>query len=209
MKLWSDAFKDGAVIPARYAFCAPDQQTLVRLSGNVSPHLAWNEVPNGTQSFALMVYDCDAPLDRSDVNQTGKTLAPGIARQAFFHWLMVDIPAACRSLGEGEYSNGVLAGGKPPDRGDGVLRPLQGVNDYSNWFADDAAMAGQYYGYDGPCPPWNDMLMHHYIFRLYALDVPTLGIARGYTGIQFKQAIFGHILDEAQIIASYTLNPAL
>jgi phosphatidylethanolamine-binding protein (PEBP) family uncharacterized protein len=36
--------------------------------------------------------------------------------------------------------------------------------------------AGDYYGYDGPCPPWNDLRLHHYIFRLYALDVPRLDL---------------------------------
>jgi hypothetical protein len=29
-------------------------------------------------------------------------------------------------------------------------------------------MAGSYFGYDGPFPPWNDSLVHHYVFTLYA-----------------------------------------
>ena len=32
-------------------------------------------------------------------------------------------------------------------------------------------MRGDYHGYDGPCPPWNDGILHHYVFTLYALDV--------------------------------------
>jgi hypothetical protein len=40
----------------------------------------------------------------------------------------------------------------------------QGVNDYTGWFANDPDMAGEYYGYDGPCPPWNDERVHTYVF---------------------------------------------
>ena len=58
----------------------------------------------------------------------------------------------------------------------------QGINDFTGWFAGDAAMSGDYYGYDGPCPPWNDDLLHHYHFRVYALDVPTLGISGRFDG---------------------------
>ena len=47
----------------------------------------------------------------------------------------------------------------------------QGINDYTGWFAGDKDMAGNYFGYDGPCPPWNDEIPHRYVFTLYALDV--------------------------------------
>ena len=39
-------------------------------------------------------------------------------------------------------------------------------------------MFGDYYGYDGPCPPWNDELVHRYVFTLYALDVAQARRAR-------------------------------
>jgi phosphatidylethanolamine-binding protein (PEBP) family uncharacterized protein len=52
-----------------------------------------------------------------------------------------------------------------------------GINDYTNWFTSEANMRGDYYGYDGPGPPWNDALVHHYAFTLYALDVPYLRYA--------------------------------
>jgi phosphatidylethanolamine-binding protein (PEBP) family uncharacterized protein len=39
------------------------------------------------------------------------------------------------------------------------------------WFAGDNDMRGDYYGYDGPCPPWNDEIVHRYVFTLFALDV--------------------------------------
>jgi len=31
-------------------------------------------------------------------------------------------------------------------------------------------MKGTYFGYDGPAPPWNDSVVHHYAFTLYAVD---------------------------------------
>jgi len=70
-------------------------------------------------------------------------------------------------------------------------------------------MAGDYYGYDGPCPPWNDLRIHHYIFRLYALDVPSLDLGPRFTGAQARAALQGHILDEAQLVGAYSLHPEL
>lgn len=203
MKLWSEAFKDGAAIAEKYAFCAIDPDTHVRLSDNLNPPLAWSDVPNGTASFALMVFDNDAPQDRTDVNQEGRVVPVNAPRGTFFHWSLVDLPGDSRSLAEGAYSRGVTPRGKQP----GVGR--QGINDYTAWFAGDKDMQGDYYGYDGPCPPWNDQLVHNYIFRLYALDTATLDLPARFTGADVKKAIFGHILDEAQLIVSYTLNPHL
>jgi phosphatidylethanolamine-binding protein (PEBP) family uncharacterized protein len=51
-QLTSDAFSNGQSIPAKYS-C---------LGRNVSPALAWTEPPAGTQSFALIVDDPDAPM---------------------------------------------------------------------------------------------------------------------------------------------------
>ena len=46
-----------------------------------------------------------------------------------------------------------------------------GINSYTAWFAGDAEMSGEYFGYDGPFPPWNDRRTHNYTFTIYALDV--------------------------------------
>ncbi|HEY5801819.1 MAG TPA: YbhB/YbcL family Raf kinase inhibitor-like protein [Burkholderiaceae bacterium] len=210
MKLWSDAFKDGAMIPPQYAFCDKDAASHVRLSDNRNPPLAWSDVPNGTESLVLMVFDNDAPQDRADVNQDGRIVAVQAPRGTFYHWTLVDIAPGQRAIEEGAFSDGVTARGKSPRSGDGAQASArQGLNDYTGWFEGDSAMEGDYYGYDGPCPPWNDQLIHNYIFRLYALDVPQLDLPARFTGDDVKKALFGHILDEAQLIASYTLNPVL
>ena len=207
MRLWSDTFRDGGVLPTGYAFAEIDPDRQVRLAGNHNPHLAWDEVPNGTESLALFCIDGDAPVDASLANRAGHSLPLASARGDFFHWSLLDIPLAMRSIASGQFSSAVTPRGKPAASGPGHLR--QGLNDYTSWFAGDPGMAGDYYGYDGPCPPWNDERLHHYLFHLYALDVPRLALAERFTGRQAFDAIYGHILDEARLVVAYTLNPAL
>jgi Raf kinase inhibitor-like YbhB/YbcL family protein len=70
-------------------------------------------------------------------------------------------------------------------------------------------MAGDYYGYDGPCPPWNDELLHHYVFTLYALDIDRCPVEGRFGGTEVRNAIAGHVLAEAAITGTYSLNPAV
>jgi Raf kinase inhibitor-like YbhB/YbcL family protein len=210
MKLSSDSFRDGGRIPARCAFAELDAGLGMRLAGNRNPQLSWRDVPAGTESLVLLCMDGDAPIDASQVNRSGCSLPLDLPRGDFFHWSLIDIPLTIPAIAEGALSAAVTAHGKPgPEvRLDGV--PLrQGINDYHGWFSSDPAMAGEYYGYDGPCPPWNDEHVHHYIFRLYALDVPRLELEGRFTCADVLNAIHGHIVDEAQLIGTYTLNPAL
>ena len=81
--------------------------------------------------------------------------------------------------------------------------------DASNPFAGDADMGGDYYGYDGPCPPWNDEILHRYVFTVYALDVAKLAVQGGFTGAEVHAAMTGHILAQASLTGIYTLNPAV
>lgn len=204
MKLWSETFRDGGLMPAENAFAEIDPASRVRLAGNRNPHLAWDEVPNGTESLALFCIDPDAPQDASLANRDDQALPLTALRGDFYHWSLLDLPPAMRVIAAGEFSSGITPRGKAAAT---ALR--QGINDYTGWFAGDAAMAGDYYGYDGPCPPWNDERIHHYIFRLYALDVPRLELEGRFTCADVLNAIHGHIIDEAQLIGSYTLNPPL
>ena len=215
MKLWSNTFRDGGLIPAENAFAAIDPFGHVRASANRNPHLGWGDVPNGTQSLALFCYDGDAPRDARDVNVEGQMLAETAPRTEFFHWVMLDLPLMLQSIKDGQFSAQVTAHGKSAslvphvitNGGEHNLR--QGINDYTKLFHGDPAMAGDYYGYDGPCPPWNDARIHHYIFELYALDTAALDLATRFTGRQARCAMQGHILDEARLVGAYSLNPEL
>ena len=71
-KITSDAFANGQSIPAKYS-C---------IGKNISPALAWNDPPEGTQSFALIMDDPDAP---------GRT---------WVHWVLFNIPTDRRGLEE-------------------------------------------------------------------------------------------------------------
>jgi Raf kinase inhibitor-like YbhB/YbcL family protein len=86
---------------------------------------------------------------------------------------------------------------------------VQGLNDYTGWFAGDAEMSGQYHGYDGPCPPWNDERMHHYVFTVYALDSAQLELPAQFDADQLLSAMAPHVLAKASLTGRYTLNPAV
>ncbi len=205
MKMWSDSFKDQSAIPVQYAFCAPDSQSHCILGANKNPHFAWDEVPEATKSFVLICHDPDVPSRGDDVNQEGRTIAASLPRVDFYHWLLADINASMRVINAGEYSNQVTAHGKPGPQS--LHGTLQGINDYTGWFASNSDMAGQYFGYDGPCPPWNDTIVHHYVFTLYALDLAQVRVVSPFNGAALRAALEGHILATAKCTALYSLNP--
>ena len=207
MKVTSQSFADGGVIPAEFAFCAPDSRTHVTLSSNRNPHLEWKDVPDGTKSFAILCHDPDVPSRGDDVNQEGRSVPAMLPRVDFFHWVLVDLPASVAAIDEGQFASSVTARGKPGPQA--ALGARQGINDYTGWFASDKDMAGDYYGYDGPCPPWNDEIPHRYVFTLYALDVPRLGVDGRFTGADVRKAVEHHVLGQASITGRYALNPAV
>ena len=207
MRLSSSSFADGAAIPGEFAFCVPDPAHRVCLGRNLNPHLAWSDVPEGTRSFALICHDPDVPSRGDDVNQEGRTVPADLPRVDFFHWVLVDLPASLREIAPGEFSREVVPKGKAGPQAPHGSR--QGINDYTDWFAGDNDMRGDYYGYDGPCPPWNDSIIHHYVFTLYALDVARLPLDGRFTGPAVRQAIAGHILAQASLTGTYSLNPAV
>ena len=70
-------------------------------------------------------------------------------------------------------------------------------------------MDGKYFGYDGPCPPWNDSIIHHYVFTLYALDIYRTPLDGAFTGQDVRKSIKKHVLAETSIVGTYTQNPRL
>jgi Raf kinase inhibitor-like YbhB/YbcL family protein len=203
----SSSFVDGQRIPEAFAFGAPDPALHVRLGANRNPHLRWTGVPSTARSLVLLCVDSDVPTRPDDVNKEGRLVPADLPRTDFFHWVMVDIPPGVSEIAAGTAADGVTARGKRDPRGPAGSR--QGINDYTSWFAGDADMGGDYFGYDGPCPPWNDSLLHHYHFVLYALDLARCPVEGAFTGAQVREAIARHVLAESRLTGTYSLNPAL
>lgn len=149
LPLSSTAFKDGDNIPAKYTCEGQD----------ISPPLAWGEPPQNTRSFALIVDDPDA---------TG-----GL----FSHWVLFNLKANVRELGEGVPATERLKNGA-----------IEGKSDFDM------------IGYGGPCPPPGRV--HRYRFTLYALDRP-LDLPRGASKQQLLDAMKGHILAQSHLTGTY------
>lgn len=203
MKITSRSIANGDRIPTAYAMGVPGPHGPMP-GPNRNPHLAWSDFPKDTKSFAIVCHDTDVPSKPDDVNQKGRVVPYDLPRVDFYHWLLVDIPPAVTEIEEGRDSDGITARGKKAGRTDLGVR---GLNDYTSWFASDANMSGNYAGYDGPWPPFNDERLHHYHFTVYALDTPSLGLPPNFRGPDAVKAIGPHVLAKAEIVATYALNP--
>jgi len=148
-ELSSIAFEQGQAIPKQ---ATADGQ-------NVSPPFQWSDAPEATRSFALICEDHDAP------------------RGTFTHWILFNIPADSRELGEGIPAALNLPNGT-----------AQGTNDFGKT------------GYGGPSPPPGKP--HRYFFRLYALD-RALHLSGGATKDQLLSTIKGHVLADADLMGIY------
>ena len=91
MEIRSSAFFIGNPIPFKYT-CDGD---------NISPSLQWEDPPEGTQSFALILEDPDAP------------------DKTFTHWILYNLPAECRELPENATESNLPKGA------------VQGKNDFN------------------------------------------------------------------------------
>lgn len=202
MRLSSTRLQNGQPIAAEFA--AGDA---AGFAPNRNPPLAWSEVPEGTRSFALLCVDPDVPTVPDTVGRQDCTVPRDQPRADFVHWAMADIPATLREIAAGSCSEGFTVKGKTAPAGPAGSR--QGLNDFTGWFAGNPDMAGQYLGYDGPYPPFNDERVHRYFFRLFALDVAQLDLPTPFTAADVHRAMHGHVLAEAALHGTYTLNPAL
>lgn len=189
MALRIDGIEEGKPIPAEFAYCKPDGKGQTEPGGNLSPGVHWTGVPEGTKSLALIVVDPDVPAKFDDANKPGKTIAEDFPRQNFYHWVLINIPATLTGLMKGQDSKGVIEGGKPTGQ---TEYGINGINGYG------------FGGYDGPCPPWNDARLHHYQFRLVALDIPAIKVAEPAKGPDVEATIQGHVLAEAHVTGTYS-----
>jgi Raf kinase inhibitor-like YbhB/YbcL family protein len=78
LRLKSKDFEDNTMIPRKFT-CDGD---------DVSPQLSWEDVPEGTKSFALSIEDPDAPMG------------------TFIHWLVHDIPKDVAGFDQGSIARG-------------------------------------------------------------------------------------------------------
>lgn len=140
MKIRSNAFDDNGAIPKKYSCKGKD----------INPELLWDNVPEGTKSFALSVKDPDAPMG------------------TFVHWLVYDIEKTARKIAESSIP------GKQVKNSFGKIT------------------------YGGPCPPSG---VHRYFFRLFALDVESLGDIRNMD--EFDRKIQDHTIDKAELMGKF------
>ena len=114
MKLTSTAFQPGGSIPRQHT-CEGD---------DVSPPLAWSDIPEGTKSFALIVDDPDAP-------------DPAAPKRVFVHWVVVNLPASVgelpRGVADGELPDGVRQG-RHDGGGSGYMGPCPPIGRHRYFF---------------------------------------------------------------------------
>jgi len=113
IEMSSTAFEQSGRIPVEYTADGD----------NISPPLSWSELPNGTQSIAMICEDPDAPSGSGGRSARQNT-------SAFVHWVIYNIPPDKRRLQRGLPPSPQLSGGT-----------LQGSNDFGK------------IGYGGPAPP--------------------------------------------------------
>jgi Raf kinase inhibitor-like YbhB/YbcL family protein len=98
----------------------------------------------------------------------------------FSHWVRFDSPAATRAVAPGDPARGPV---------------IDGITDWGDR------------GYGGMAPPPGDS-PHRYIFALYALDVPTLGVDAATTYAKFRFLARTHTLEVASVTGLYGLPGA-
>ena len=204
MRLTSDSFEHRQRLPAEFA-AGVRTDAGAGFGPNRNPHLRWDDAPAGTRSFALLCIDPDVPTVPEMVGTPGVRIPVEQPRCEFTHWALADIPADVREIAAGSCSDGIVPHGKQRPAGPAGSR--QGLNDYTGWFAGDASMEGDWHGYDGPFPPPNDLRLHRYFFRLFALDVDRLDLPARFTSADVLRALHGHVLGEATLYGTYSLNP--
>ena len=133
--------------------------------------------------------DVSPPLEWSEIPDGTKELAlicddPDAPRdEPWVHWLIYKIPATAKGLPEGVPRKARL---KEP------AGALQGKNSWPE---------GKNTGYGGPMPPPGHGV-HHYYFKLYALDAP-LPDEPGLDKKALLEKIRGHVLAEGVLMGTY------
>lgn len=147
---------DGSTIPEAHVHSSAGGQ-------NVSPQLEWSGAPAGTEGYVVTCFDPDAP--------TGC---------GFWHWSVLDLPAAVNHLDRGAGSSDATLPG-----------------DAVHALTDFGAAA-----YGGSAPPAGDH-PHRYMFVVHALDVPSLGLPAGTSPVAVAFNLAFHTLARARITVTF------
>src|SRR5262249_32767838 len=166
--------KPGGVIPGGYAYCIPAKQGHIAPGPNTSPAVEWSKGPAGTASYAIIMVDPDAPTVLDAANKEGQVIPANLVRPDFYPWGLGAIPANMSGRPAAAGPTGHEA--KPVGPTTHGLRGANSVDGFGGRTTN-----GPTGGYDGPCPPWNDAIPHHYRFSVYALNVRTLGLSGAFT----------------------------
>lgn len=156
MQVSSHDMTDGNALPMAHVF-----NNFGCKGENISPHLAWSGAPEETKSYAVTVYDPDAP--------TGS---------GWWHWVAFNIPANVTELKTGASANAM-----PQDA-------VESLSDYG------------FTHFGGACPPPGDA-PHRYIFKVHALDTPSLPLDEKATGAMVGYYLTQHRLDSAKMTLTY------
>ncbi len=107
LTLTSPAIQDNGTLANKNA-CSDKQRSPNCVGENISPPLAWSNPPDGTKSFALLLFDPE-----------------GRAPAGVSHMVVYGIPADVKGFAEGELSkpSDKFVGGKEPDEPGGLLGP--------------------------------------------------------------------------------------
>ena len=207
MRLTTSAFADMAPIPAPYAFGRVDPTSHVALSDNRNPGFQWSDAPPGTRSFVLICHDPDVPSRGDDVNQEGKTVPASLPRVDFFHWVLIDIPAATSSIAEGSHSAASRRAARAARRRMAVRATAStttpaGSPATRRWPATTTATTGR--ARRGTMPSCTATSSRSTRWTSPRLEVP----AR-FTGADVRKAMEGHVLAQAAVTGRYTLNPSV
>jgi phosphatidylethanolamine-binding protein (PEBP) family uncharacterized protein len=176
------------------------------MSGNRNPHLRWTGVPSTARSLVLLCVDVDVPTRADDVNKEGRIVPADLPRTNFYHWSDGRHRTVSEEIVAGSASDGTTARGKRDPRGPAGSR--QGLNDYTLWFAGDSEMSGTVFRVRRPLPTLERCPAASLSLRtLYATDLPRCPDDGAFTGQQVREAIAQHVLAEARLTGTYSLNP--
>ncbi|MCY0906631.1 YbhB/YbcL family Raf kinase inhibitor-like protein [Arthrobacter sp. H14-L1] len=149
---------------------------------DISPQLSWDGFPAGTKSFAVTMYDPDAPT-----------------ASGFWHWAVCNIPVTATTLaaGAGSLEAGRVAATDARGGADGG-NGGRGLPEAALTLKNDGGIAG----FMGAAPPPGHG-PHRYMVVVHAVDVPDLGLTQGASPALLGFNLFSHTLGRARITGTF------